>query len=251
MSENGLRVTRTFVASFLVLFLEVALIRWMPANIRLLSYFSNFILLASFLGIGVGCLLAPARARLFDWFPRLVTLVVAAVYFFRLEVGVPTAGSIYFSSGTAEKVVLVESTTLLPLLFVIVAALFATLAQQMGREMARLPPLRGYTANLAGSLAGVAAFAVISWLELSPTVWFAVAFVAAVPLLIRPEPASQRPSALRLGTQFLLLGCCLAFVHVMARGAIWSPYLQDHGRPAGRRHGRRGQQHLPPVDGAG
>ena len=40
-----------FLASFLVLFLEVALIRWMPAYIRLLSYFSNFILLASFLGI--------------------------------------------------------------------------------------------------------------------------------------------------------------------------------------------------------
>jgi len=28
---------RTFLASFLVLFLEVALIRWMPAYIRLLS----------------------------------------------------------------------------------------------------------------------------------------------------------------------------------------------------------------------
>ena len=47
-----------------VLFLEIALIRWMPAYIRLLSYFSNFILLASFLGIGLGCLLAPARFRL-------------------------------------------------------------------------------------------------------------------------------------------------------------------------------------------
>jgi hypothetical protein len=47
-----------FVSSFLVLFLETALIRWMPAYVRLLAYFSNFILLASFLGIGVGCLLA-------------------------------------------------------------------------------------------------------------------------------------------------------------------------------------------------
>ena len=69
--------------------------------------------------------------------------MIAAVYFFRLELTVPTAGSIYFSSGTAEKVVLVENTMLLPLLFVIVAALFATLAQRMGREMAQLPPLRG------------------------------------------------------------------------------------------------------------
>src|SRR4030095_1501184 len=148
--------TRTFLASFLVLFLEVALIRWMPAYIRLLAYFSNFILLASFLGIGVGCLLASSRRRLFVWFPVLQAAVVFAVYYFRLEIAVPTAGSIYFSSGTAEKVVLVESTMLLPLLFVIVAALFVTLAQRMGREMAALPPLRGYTLNIVGSLAGVA-----------------------------------------------------------------------------------------------
>ena len=32
------RSTRTFIASFLVLFLEVALIRWMPAYIRLLKF---------------------------------------------------------------------------------------------------------------------------------------------------------------------------------------------------------------------
>ena len=130
----------------------------MPAYIRLLAYFSNFILLASFLGIGVGCLLAPSRRRLFVWFPLLQAIVVAAVYFFRLEVAVPAAGSIYFTSGTADDVVCVESTMLLPLVFVIVAALFATLAQRMGREMAALPPLRGYTLNLLGSLAGVVAF---------------------------------------------------------------------------------------------
>jgi hypothetical protein len=134
-----------------VLFLEVALIRWMPAYIRLLSYFSNFILLASFLGIGIGCLLAPARSRLFRWFPLVQAIVVAAVYFFRLEIGVGAAGSIYFSSGTTEDVVLVESTMLLPVIFVIVAALFITLAQRMGREMATPPSLRGYTINLIGA----------------------------------------------------------------------------------------------------
>ena len=94
---------RTFLASFLVLFLEVALIRWMPAYVRLLAYFSNFILLASFLGIGIGCLLAPVRrsavhAGSRSCWPRWSP----AVYFFRLEIAVPTSGSIYFSSGTAD-----------------------------------------------------------------------------------------------------------------------------------------------------
>src|ERR687888_638884 len=109
-----------FLVSFLVLFLEIALIRWMPAYIRLLAYFSNFILLASFLGIGVGCLLASSRRRLFVWFPTLQAVVIFAFYFSRPKFAPPTAGGFFSPGEPAEKVVLVESTMLLPLLFVIV-----------------------------------------------------------------------------------------------------------------------------------
>jgi spermidine synthase len=235
MTRDGMAGVRTFLASFLVLFLEVALIRWMPAYIRLLAYFSNFILLASFLGIGVGCLLASSRVRLFPWFPALQAALILAVYYFRLEISVPTAGSIYFSSGTSDKsVVLVESTMLLPLLFVAVASLFATMAQRMGREMAVLPPLAGYTWNIAGSLAGVAAFAIISWLQLSPVWWFGLAFASAVPLLICSEPSgsagpsasSVRPSPSAAALNIAILVVSLVVVQAMARGAIWSPYYK-------------------------
>src|ERR1700682_3610696 len=97
-----------FVSSFLVLFLENALIRWMPAYVRLLAYFSNFILLASFLGIGVGCLLAgrgpprgsragsPGRRRsLIVWFPLIQLAVILAVDLLRLEVALPSTSAIY------------------------------------------------------------------------------------------------------------------------------------------------------------
>jgi SAM-dependent methyltransferase len=219
------RPARVFLASFLVLFLEVALIRWMPSHVRLLSYFSNFILLASFLGIGVGCLLAPARARLFPWFPLVQTSVIAIVYFFRLEVTVPSSGDIFFSSGTPQKQVLVETTLLLPVLFVIVAALFATVAQLMAREMSRLAPLRAYTINILGSLAGVVAFAVMSWRELSPTYWFGVAFAAALPFV---NAGGQRtPRVLtRAAVNVGLLGVSLTLVHILSAGAIWSPYYK-------------------------
>jgi spermidine synthase len=215
----------------------------MPAYIRLLAYFSNFILLASFLGIGVGCLLASHKVRLFRWFPLLQAAVILAVYYFRLEIAVPTTGSIYFSSGTADKsIVQVESTMLLPLLFVAVAALYATMAQRMGREMAVLTPLRGYTINIVGSLAGVVAFAMISWLELSPTWWFGLAFASAVPLLLMGEPGppamagppaaptgsiiTRRPRAVFAAVNLAILAGALVVVHVMAAGAIWSPYYK-------------------------
>jgi hypothetical protein len=219
---------RIFLASFLVLFLEIALIRWMPAYIRLLAYFSNFILLASFLGIGVGCLLASSRKQLFALFPLIQALVIAMVYFFRLEVAVSPTGSLYFSSGTAEQVVAVESTLLLPVIFVIVAALFTTLAQRMGKEMGTLPPLRGYTLNLLGSLTGVGLFALISWLQLSPTWWFAIGFAAAIPLLLTSEPGTghSAPKGIALTTNIILLLAALFCVHLLARGARWSPYYK-------------------------
>jgi len=226
MTALDSRGARVFLASFLVLFLEVALIRWMPAYIRLLAYFSNFILLASFLGIGIGCLLAPSRRRLFLWFPLLQAVVIGAAYFFRLEVAVPTTGSIYFSSGTAEPVVVVESTMLLPLVFVIVAALFVTLAQRMGREMMALPPLRSYTINLAGSLAGVGLFALISWFQLSPAWWFGIGFAAALPLLVSPDPGGAPSRGGLVAVNVALLASTLVLVHVMARGSLWSPYYK-------------------------
>jgi hypothetical protein len=125
-------------------------------------------------------------------------------------------------------------------LFVAVAALLATAAQRMAREMAALPPLRSYTINIAGSLAGVGAFAVISWLELSPVFWFALAFAAAIPLLVTSEPvkafgvpgvgAPAPPRRLTLRpmavADLALLAVALVLVHVMARGALWSPYYK-------------------------
>jgi spermidine synthase len=119
--------------------------------------------------------------------------------------------------------------------FVAVAALFVTMAQRMGKEMAALPPLRGYTFNIAGSLAGVAAFAVISWLQLSPAWWFGIAFISAVPLLVWSEPATdgalpastgQRQSLAGVAVSLALLAISLGIVQVMARGAIWSPYYK-------------------------
>jgi len=174
-----------FLSSFLVLFLEIALIRWMPAYVRLLAYFSNFILLATFLGGGLGCLLANRRRSLIAWFPLAQLIVIVAVDRLRLEVAVPASSTnIYFTSGTAAPVVSVESTMLLPLLFVIVALLFLTIAQRMGRALTERPPLQAYTINLLGSIAGVATFALLSWLELPPVVWFGVAFAAALPFLV-------------------------------------------------------------------
>ena len=47
---------RLFLTSGTLLFVELLLIRWIPANVIYVGFFRNFLLMASFLGIGVGIL---------------------------------------------------------------------------------------------------------------------------------------------------------------------------------------------------
>jgi len=75
-----------------------------------------------------------------------------------LEVRIHAPGSIYFTSGTTDPVTAVETTLLLPVLFSAWRRSSPRWRSGWRRDEA-LPPLRAYTINLAGSLAGVAAFA--------------------------------------------------------------------------------------------
>src|SRR5438270_9302071 len=67
------------LTSFIVLFQELALIRWIGAEVRVLAYFPNVVLISAFLGLGVGSLLARrARSLLVLWPPLLLITIAAA-----------------------------------------------------------------------------------------------------------------------------------------------------------------------------
>src|SRR3954471_24535069 len=96
----------------------------------------------------------------------------------------------------------------------------------MGRDLSGRAPLRAYVINLFGSLAGVAAFALVSWFQLPPSVWFGIAAAAALPLIAQ----DRRWVA---AVNCALLAGSLVIVHRMEAGSLWSPYyritlFQDH-----------------------
>src|SRR6266511_1993943 len=83
---------RLFLTSFLALYAELLCIRWVPAYVRFVSYFTNFILLASFLGLGAGILAARRGLKVglgaFAW---LLLAVVALVAVARFELRIASA----------------------------------------------------------------------------------------------------------------------------------------------------------------
>ena len=89
MPLNFLRDTRVrlVLTSATLLFVELLLIRWIPSTVRYIGFFSNFLLIASFLGIGLGILLGRrVRFAAIATFPVLLAIVVWLVTSLELNI---------------------------------------------------------------------------------------------------------------------------------------------------------------------
>jgi hypothetical protein len=85
-----------------MLFFELLCIRWVPSYVRYLSYSNNFILLASFLVIGLGMLTARRQRFWYLPFPLLVLVMVIIVGLNRFELHITTNDVIYYIPGADQ-----------------------------------------------------------------------------------------------------------------------------------------------------
>jgi hypothetical protein len=170
-----------FTISFVVLFQELTLIRWLPGQIRVLAYFPNLILLSAFLGLGLGCLRSAKRSLLWLWPASLLVLVVTGWVMSRVAF---TQNSVtehlwllYYDLGDKAPVF---GDVRLPIIicFFLGAVSFVPLGQMLAERLqefrARSSALRGYACDILGSLVGVVAFAITGFARTTPLLWFAV-----------------------------------------------------------------------------
>src|SRR5438132_6874120 len=183
---------RMLALSFLMLFVELALIRWTGSNILYLSYFSNFILLASFLGIGLGFLRANAGRDLFRFAPIALAALVGFVRLFPVEIDRSGTELIFFGAlGTRSGL---PPFVTLPLLFLGVAGVMTLVGEGVARTFRQFPPLEAYRLDILGSLAGIVAFSLLGFLEAPPVVWGAVVAVGLLMLIDRRSVLWQTPA---------------------------------------------------------
>ncbi|HUL52478.1 MAG TPA: hypothetical protein VLT83_03605 [Opitutaceae bacterium] len=223
-------------ASFVVLFQELTLIRWLPGQVRVLAYFPNLILLSAFLGLGLGCLIARRRALLWLWPASLLlaTGVSWALSRVAFTQNSPTEylWLLYFDLGGSAPVF---GDVRLPIIicFLLSAASFVSLGQivavrlQAFRDQRRA--LWGYSCDLLGSLVGVVAFAFVGFASTRPPLWFAVFLVTGAVFF-----AARWRGLLAYAAAALAL---LVIVRGADRADVYSPY---YGVSARHTAGQRG-----------
>jgi hypothetical protein len=291
--KTGKRARLVF-ASFLMLFVELALIRWVTANNVYVTKATNFVLLASFLGVGIGFLSAgrgsrapgaaspegspgvaeaagspgvagaagspggggalrrlharrpPAtwlrRDRLrwaagdrlrwaardyLRWSPLALLALVAFVL--RYPVMLVTVSGRYPYRGLGGSPALPQPLSL-TVIFLLTVAVMAGIGQGVARVFTGFRPLTAYRLDVAGSLAGIAVFSLLSFLDLPPAAWGAI---AGCGLVVVAAP----------GIRWWQLAAVAGMVALLALESAqpqqeWSPYnkltVHVHGNPARR-----------------
>ncbi len=216
------RTAKLFLVSFTILFLEILLIRWVPAEVRAISYFKNFLLMAAFLGTGIGCLVARRRVPLGWLFPVGTAAVVGAAVWFAEQRVVPDSSQetlvwlLYFDLSPEARRWGIETVSIL--FFALTALPFVGLGKMLGETLAGMPALPGYTVNILASLCGTLAFAGLSAVSSPPLWWFAVLAGAGV-LASFDRPLEALVAA-------LVLGGLLVPVSRLDRESRWSPYYK-------------------------
>jgi SAM-dependent methyltransferase len=236
--SNQRSLIAIFTVSVLILFLEMALIRWLGAEIRILAYLQNIVLITCFMGIGLGCQRAEKPLRWIECITPLLlllALVQLPVSGERLQ-GISEQLSVFsdfviwgqVQADSLYTAILWALTglILLSVLLFLVASSFIPLGQLLGKLLDDYPDkIPAYSANVFGSLVGIWLFAALCHYWAGPPIWFAV--VVLLSFLV------SRQTAIRLGvlnTALLLTLPCIAALrpYVFSEPGhfltLWTPY---------------------------
>ena len=216
-----------------LLFVELLLIRWIPANVIYVGFFRNFLLMACFLGIGVGILWGrdPKRLQFSPFGPLLLGLVILVTQF-RVTIQLGDPSEIFF--GLSESTGADINFLVLPALVIIATVIMAGLAVPLGRLLTSMPPLKAYTIDIVGSMTGVALFTILSATGTPPIVWFAVVAVLAA----LDGPGYGARATIHRHGRSPGGGLLLVVITSMPSNQTWSPYYridEYDGRAASRR----------------
>ena len=268
---GGYRAGMFALISLVSLYLELLLIRWVSSEIRVFAFFKSLVLIACFLGFGLGCYLTRARARLaYTLVPMLALVLLIELPWDALRQFVASlsdfVGSVsdihiwsmsHFEGSALLRVgsVVVAFATILTL-FGLIALIFVPLGQAVGWYLERANDgIRAYSLNVVASLAGIWLYTLLCFLWSPPILWVAI-FGLALLVYVWRLPVARTAVLLSTAGMLVLLflgawkrqwwaadwtGTRTELLHGMEAGKpvrYWSPYqkltmipMDYHGVP--------------------
>jgi Spermine/spermidine synthase domain len=235
---GGFSYSNLALISLLSLFLEMLMIRWVSSDIRIFAYFKNFVLIACFLGFGLGCYLCRQRVQLAALLAPLLflTIILKAPVspLHRIVVALPQmlGASVEVqvwgvpAMPTSWTAILLAMSFVVPL-FAVIAIAFVPFGQLVGWYFENASKgVAAYSVNVLASLAGIGGFTLLSFLCQPPWAWFLVAGIVSI-LAFRRNVRSRKA----IGITFLVCGCLLAIPDHRHAITYWSPYQKLTIRP--------------------
>ncbi|HEX8524979.1 MAG TPA: hypothetical protein VF669_22200 [Tepidisphaeraceae bacterium] len=230
-----------FLISFLILFTELACIRWFGATVVFLTFFTNIVLMATFLGMSVGLMTASRRTNFIKWVLPLMCFSVACAIIVNnaynrpdsrlaISVGGNDQGNpqlIFFGTEYRYKdpnLFVIPMPVVAGFFFTLIAITFVGLGQTMGRAFDAIPNRVGaYSIDVLGSLTGIACFGLASWFWTSPHIWFMLIVLLCL-YFVRPWTGKQVVAA--LVTMFMIAVTAYGVGPTGKGSTFWSPYYR-------------------------
>jgi spermidine synthase len=231
---GGFSYGKLALVSVLGLFLELLMIRWVSSEIRIFAYFKNFVLIACFLGFGLGCYLVRRRISMVSLLAPLATLAVIVKLPWRglrqLITDLPgyigatsevnVWGIPYIPTSVHSLALLADAMLIVVPIFALIAFAFVPIGQLVGWFLENAPQgIFGYTVNIVGSLVGIGLYTLLCFLFQPPSVWFLLAGIMLVWFVW--------PLARLRWASVIVLTFCLGLSTIGPGGNskdYWSPY---------------------------
>ncbi len=225
---------RFVFVSFVCLFLELLLIRWITSEFRILAYLKNFVLIACFLGFGFGAYVARRRIQALTPVWGCLALTATSWFAERQPISlfswisevmgefedVTMMGKTLWLEGPDHIIALVLSSVAVASTFLLITLVFIPFGQVVGRYLdAAANTVRAYSLNIVASLLGIWAFTALALFSSPPWIWFLIGLLGCLGLTGTSRGA--------LGFTILASALATAFVFEPSgpsQWTIWSPY---------------------------
>ncbi len=236
------RTIKLFLVSFLMLFIEIALIRWVSTESRIFAYVNNLVLLSCFLGIGIGCYLSNKKSRLYISIAALSLLILLIKMPFKVNIAdqdlylfsdIPLLLSNFSDSlvwGEAAISSTLWATTIgmfiTLLLFLIIIFIFIPIGQILGNSFNQHKnSIAAYSINIVASILGIWCFALLSFQYIAPLYWLAIVFCLYLALYYSRKSRSVFDLySIILFAVVLITMAMSSLVKEETASTVWTPY---------------------------